>query len=482
MRKLAGAPAVLAARYPGIGRIANGWPGRLWSSIAIPFHRSIRVRFRFALGLAIIGLGLMATVTLLSNRALMGAYETSILEARSEMAPANAIEMSLHQASRLVQRYAAGGDQSIPARFDAIRNVIDGQFGLLLKTDLEFNHAKHAHSNISIPDVFRAWKAAEATVGKVFSYNAGTPQAAGAALRANLAIGLVFDEISEFDSLAMRDLQESLRSGQAIIYRSHFALFGAILAGLCLLIGLSLITSRSIIDPIAELREAALKLGMKDFSHRVTLRNTQDELGKVAEAFNFASANLQKLYRELDRRSTHDGLTGVLNRASFDELLFAECNSADRHKRPLSLLMIDIDFFKRMNDDYGHQVGDRVLRDVARLLAQETRSGDVLVRYGGEEFAVILPEADEGSVAAMAERFRRTVETAEFEYGGIEKMRVTVSVGCATRRPLGSTIDDFVKTADEALYRAKKAGRNRVVSAREPLPAGQRAGRQKTAA
>jgi diguanylate cyclase (GGDEF)-like protein len=169
-------------------------------------------------------------------------------------------------------------------------------------------------------------------------------------------------------------------------------------------------------------------------------------------------------------RSTHDGLTGALNRAAFDERLSAECKSADRHQRPLSLLMVDIDFFKRVNDNHGHQTGDQVLQTLVRLLNESVRPGDVVARYGGEEFTVILPETDEDDAMAMADRLRRTIGDHAFNCPFGEDIGITVSIGCACRQPHATAPEDLVRAADASLFRAKKTGRNRVVSAGELPP------------
>ena len=231
-----------------------------------------------------------------------------------------------------------------------------------------------------------------------------------------------------------------------------------------------LVVGRSVLQPIGGLQEAARKLGKKDFSHRVRLRNTRDELGQLGKAFNIASATLQRTYLELKRRSTHDGLTGAINRGEFEQRLITECRSADRRKQSLALLMVDVDFFKRINDNHGHQAGDRALQAVARLLNETMRPGDLVARYGGEEFAIILPATDEKSAIAAAERLRRTIAKTFINCSHSVDIGVTISVGCADRRPNAMTPEDLVKAADMALYRAKETGRNRVVSARKLQP------------
>jgi diguanylate cyclase (GGDEF)-like protein len=466
-RGRAGVPAVQAARRLGGRWIRAGWLGRLWSTAALPFRRSIRARFNYALSLAVFGLVLMAAITIVSGRVLLKTFEESVSEARLDMTPAADIHVLLERVDRLLHRYAVEGDPSASVRFKILQDAVDRRFSQLVETEEQFGSVEHVHSRISIPETVRAWEDAEAAVLGVFRHAAGSTDAIAAMSRAYAAIGSVYDVISEFNRLSMQDLQERLNFGQAIANWVYLAILGIILIGLALLIAMTLLVSRSILDPIAELHEAARKIGTRNFSHRVRLHNTQDELGQLAGSINSAVSSLRKSYRELERRSTYDGLTGMLNRAAFDERLFAECESADRHKRPLSLLMVDIDFFKRVNDNHGHQTGDFILRSVARKLDHATRPGDVVARYGGEEFAIIFPDTDADDSLAMAERLRKVIEVAEFECSATDKICITVSLGCATRWPFALTVEDFVKAADEALYRAKDAGRNRVASAKE---------------
>ena len=412
----------------------------------------------------------MAAITLVSGRVLLNTYENSVSEAHFELMPANLLQVSLREAERLTYLYAIEGDLSAPSQFKKVAETVDRQFQQLSENESRFGSVEHAHSDISVPNTIKAWQDAQAAVLQVFQHAAGTPEAIEALKRAHTAIDPVYDTISEFQHLSMQDLQERLRFARSVAGWAYFAIFGAILIGLGVLIAMGLVVGRSVLQPIAELQGAAQRLGKKDFSHRVRLRNNRDELGQLGRAFNIASAALQRLYGELERRSTHDGLTGALNRAAFDERLSAECKSADRHKRPLSLLMVDIDFFKRVNDNHGHQTGDQVLQTLVRLLNQSVRPGDVVARYGGEEFSVILPETDDDNAMAMADRLRRTMADHSFNCPAGEDFRITISIGCASRRPHAMVPECLVKEADAALFRAKKTGRNRVVSARDLSP------------
>jgi len=182
---------------------------------------------------------------------------------------------------------------------------------------------------------------------------------------------------------------------------------------------------------------------------------------------------LDEANRELMRLSSADGLTGIANRRRFDETLLKEWRRCAREARPLALLLIDVDFFKPFNDNYGHQAGDECLKAVARVLSQTLhRPSDLAARYGGEEFAVILPGTDEAGALAVAEALRVAVQQMGITHRYSEVAPVvTISVGlaCATPQPGNETgFIGLLKDADAALYRAKSEGRNRVVSACAP--------------
>ena len=178
---------------------------------------------------------------------------------------------------------------------------------------------------------------------------------------------------------------------------------------------------------------------------------------KVAER----TEALTEANRELERRATVDGLTGVYNRRRFEEKLHELLLTMKRTGRCFTLLVIDADHFKRINDTHGHQVGDDVLRQLAQVLQGCTRSTDFVARYGGEEFVVLLPEAHEQTEGQLvAEKIRKAVEDTPFAEVG----RVTVSVGHSVSHPSDTAGKAVVARADEALYNAKGSGRNRVES------------------
>ena len=171
------------------------------------------------------------------------------------------------------------------------------------------------------------------------------------------------------------------------------------------------------------------------------------------------SLELAWSYGEVDRRSRTDALTGLFNRAHFGEQLQEKLDSADRYNQPVSLVMVDIDHFKRVNDTYGHEAGDAVLRRVAGLIQEEVRSTDVCVRYGGEEIALLLAQTPQSAAKELAERLRdRIASTVAFHKGAT--IPVTASFGVATYPESVRVRDQLFPQADAALYRAKAEGRN----------------------
>ncbi len=168
-----------------------------------------------------------------------------------------------------------------------------------------------------------------------------------------------------------------------------------------------------------------------------------------------------KYHEEIYRMTIVDGLTQIHNKRYLYEALEREVLRARRHGRPLSILMFDIDFFKRVNDQYGHLAGDYVLRELARVVQSRIRRDEVFARYGGEEFVIALPETPLEGAASLAQNLRARVAEHTFIFQG-ESIPVTVSIGAAVLSPEDKTATDLVQRADEKLYEAKRGGRNRV--------------------
>jgi diguanylate cyclase (GGDEF)-like protein len=176
----------------------------------------------------------------------------------------------------------------------------------------------------------------------------------------------------------------------------------------------------------------------------------------------------EKLAAELELLATTDGLTTLLNRRHFESLAQAEWARFQRYGRPLSLMVLDIDKFKSINDTFGHDVGDLVIKAVAATCKATKRQTDILGRIGGEEFAMLLPETDETAAEVAAERLRKTIQDCTRVLPD-KDIKVTVSIGIAGATLSMAAFEVMLKRADEALYKAKRSGRNRVVRATRSL-------------
>lgn len=215
------------------------------------------------------------------------------------------------------------------------------------------------------------------------------------------------------------------------------------------------------------------RLGVINFYRSDRDTFAEDEIAQLSTFASLAAGAIEnaRLHARAIAQAVTDALTGLGNRRQFDARFTGEVERARRYGKIFSLLLLDIDHFKRVNDLHGHDAGDVVLKALAGILLEQVREVDFVARYGGEEFAVILPETDGPGAKLVAERIRRAIASAPFPLPAGSEIGVTASIGLAAYPECGDTVEDLLRHADQALYVAKEGGRNRVVLYRETLKA-----------
>ena len=299
----------------------------------------------------------------------------------------------------------------------------------------------------------------------------------------SVAAAIIVDYLGEYYRFENMKVSELVLSAELARDRVNRMLIIGAIVSIITLVLLILYLSRTILRPIAMFTQGASIIGSGNLEHRIDLRDGL-EMNMLADEFNSMAGRLQKSYFELEGKvrdrtkelsdantkleklAITDGLTGAFNQKQFYKVLAEELERAGRYGRTLSVIIMDIDNFKNFNDTHGHVEGDAVLKNASALIKSKVRKQDMVSRYGGEEFTVLLPETEKEHAVLLAERLRSAMHDKEFpgeelQPGG----RLTISLGVATFPDDEKEAKALVEKADQALYRAKDGGRDRVEQA-----------------
>lgn len=226
--------------------------------------------------------------------------------------------------------------------------------------------------------------------------------------------------------------------------------------------GIAYLVSQSILNPLKQLIAGANKVAAGDLDFELPA-SKNDELGFAISIFNAMVTHLRRSHEEKEKLLRIDSLTKLFHRKHMMEILTLQIERYRRNQKPFSVFMADLDFFKKINDNYGHPAGDAVLRKVGTILNKALRSVDTAGRYGGEEFIIILDEIGEHGAIQTAERIRNAIQESEVRIEGAI-IKFTISIGTVTISNNADTEESLINMADKALYQAKNSGRNRVCS------------------
>jgi diguanylate cyclase (GGDEF)-like protein len=250
-------------------------------------------------------------------------------------------------------------------------------------------------------------------------------------------------------------------ASERFILIRNVLIYGTLLGILFVSISATLLI-RSIVRPLNSAVLHFKQIAKGNLDENISI-SSQDEIGQVLSELAAMQGKLKIMISELDRLASTDKLTGAWNRRRFEETVETEMDRLRRYGQRLSLMILDVDHFKKINDDYGHPVGDQVLVDLSNTIRSSLRASDSLTRWGGEEFVILCPNTTAKIVSNLAERLRKKIATVNFKEVG----NITVSFGVAECGP-SETWEQWLHRADEALYLAKSGGRDQVKTVKRP--------------
>jgi two-component system, cell cycle response regulator len=435
---------------------------------------SIRARLIAGLAIGLIPLIAALVASLLSINAATVALQEPVDEIRDEFLPVTAqyrAALRAQQELHSINLY----EHRDPDKFRQFAGDVDATFERL-KT-VEFDKVDEAEL---VDRAEQQWRELKVLGEAIFKMpTASDDDLPGMLVAFDERSAQFFDTIqllqdSVLDEIADRPTRLELTSNR-IVAGMLVVLVIALVSG----VGVFVWVLRSILGPLTVLTEAADRVGAGDLTQRVNLPY-RDEIGRLGETFNATVDRLETNLIELEELSVRDDLTGLFNRREFSRRLYEqEIPRARRYERPVSLLILDLDNLKAVNDEHGHPAGDEALRLLARSITDRVRPVDTVARYGGDEFVVMAPETDAPEALAMAERIRDTVASGPVRLPFGKYSGLSVSIGIATFPADADTAEDLVRVADGALYQAKSSGRDQVrhadrppASAATPPPAG----------
>jgi len=422
----------------------------------------VSLRGRFALGLGTVLLPFLVVIVVgqfyLILR-LIGPLEDIARELTEEMEPVIRMQMLLLQAAMPINGYLIHGDPDERRRFVQLCQRVERTF-----EEISSERFTLAKEHALIGSARAEWAHAQ-RLGELLLRlpdPVGNAAAARDMRRFDAHIERAVSTLDEAHGVFHQVIERNFAQIRAAHTRALWAVFAAFAVTTAASLFAGMVFARSVTDPVDTLRQGAARLAEGKLSHRVAIHRN-DELGELAAAFNTMAGRLEADQAALKQLATHDGLTGLYNHHTFYVLLGDELARAQRFKRPLSLLLLDIDHFKRVNDSHGHLAGDVILKEVSELLGHQARAMDRVCRYGGEEIAILLPEAELDAAASFAERLRTAVAAQPFDVDAGAPLRITVSIGVASWPAHANNAQALVAAADAAMYAAKQRGRNLVI-------------------
>lgn len=401
---------------------------------------------------------LVGAFALVFPRKVTEKFQDAIGEGDMEIFPAIQLQTLIHRAIMPPNNYLGTGDPSEAIRFNDLATQVDAGFDQLRRISFDVQREREL-----VQEAIGYWLTARrmATTLLNMPEPVGNPEAARVMARMDDMAGHAVKALGEMLGVAQSEKAKDLAGANDLNRRTKKWVILTAAVELGIGVCLMPLFARGVDIPLLHLSEGARRFGEGDLAHRIQVE-TGDELELLAAEFNRMAAALSENHTALKHLAIHDGLTGLINHREFYLRLNDEYSKSKRHQRPMSLLMLDVDHFKKFNDTYGHQRGDLVLRLIAKILRTSVRQSDLVARYGGEEFAILLSETPLQEGLALGLRIQESLADSGHDLTGVEGERITVSIGAAAYPMDATTAEGLVQVADRMLYRAKNRGRNRI--------------------
>lgn len=423
-------------------------------------HTTLRWRFILGMGVMLLPLVVLAVGAFLSLQSVIGAFDEVLHEATDEIGRVVRLHFLMRKARIVVHDYFIPGigDADKQQQFLALAQDVDKAFREAIRGPFRLEQERAL-----VESAQQEWRQSRAIAETILAtpYLIGSPTVTQDLQRFDAHFDRALDFLEQVHGLAQGEMSEYMALAHGGRRRALLIIATVFVLGLATAILMGTALARSVLSPLRALEEGTARFGAGDLSHRVSIART-DELGQLGEALNAMAEKLSKSQKALADLSTLDGLTGLYNYREFHRRLAEEVQRSLRYDHPFSLLILDIDGFKAVNDTHGHLAGDEALRRFAALIRQEVRPADDVARYGGEEFAILLPETAGPGAFAMAERIRDIVTSHPIPIAPGRSVGLTVSIGVATYPHDADSDEKLIGAADQALYAAKNGGRNRV--------------------
>ena len=428
------------------------------TKISSPNHMSLQKRLTISMLIMVFPIIVLAAGAFFSMETVIESFNEVVEESEEEMHPVVNIQTLILKSSMPAHDYLIHGEISERESFAELSKEIDTSFDFLLGSPFELTEEKN-----KIQMALKKWQIIKDMNKKILAIPdpVGNRSAARMMELLDVQMNLTIHLLDETHDIAMHEMNEHLEHSRQVRGQVYILISSILIAGLFIAIGASFILSRSIIRPVRSLEKATKRFGEGDLSARVE-GTYDDEIGHLAKAFNDMADKLQKNQETLKEMASRDSLTELYNHGEFYRRVREEVSRSLRYGHVFSIMILDVDHFKDINDEHGHQTGDNILQIIAYLLVKVVRPVDHVARYGGDEFAIIMPETPYANAINLAERIRNTIATHTFPLSPPETTNLTVSIGIANYPNNGKNESELIGVADQAMYTVKRTGRNRV--------------------